>query len=280
MKKKPLKFGVIETRYDGYKFRSRLEARWATFFNTLGIKYEYEKEGYDLEGTWYLPDFWLPEYNRFVEIKPTTPTDDEQFKARQLAIYTNNQVQIFAGNIGLPDEDCEESPYEIYLYEPPALNARAYDEEGHTIYRALHTTPEMISLLQKLDDISMVPSVSMGSLLLELRAFCHGSKDITRYRAKLQKASEGLVELAPLIETYKDELYTLANLEDGWFLDFRGIIDLDRLVWLECTQCAELRTGGGIDQGHYKCPAPIKGNLIHNTDRLIAAYTAAREARF
>ena len=32
----------IETIYKGYRFRSRLEARWAVFFDALGIEYEYE----------------------------------------------------------------------------------------------------------------------------------------------------------------------------------------------------------------------------------------------
>src|ERR1022692_1636793 len=32
------------TQYNGYRFRSRLEARWAVFFNALHIKYVYEKE--------------------------------------------------------------------------------------------------------------------------------------------------------------------------------------------------------------------------------------------
>lgn len=35
---------AIETEYGGYKFRSRLEARWAVFFDMLGIKWEYEEE--------------------------------------------------------------------------------------------------------------------------------------------------------------------------------------------------------------------------------------------
>lgn len=49
---------AIETRYAGYRFRSRLEARWAVFFQTLGLKWEYEPEGFDLGfGDWYLPDF-------------------------------------------------------------------------------------------------------------------------------------------------------------------------------------------------------------------------------
>jgi hypothetical protein len=65
----------IETVYNGYRFRSRLEARWAVFFDTLGIKYEYEKEGYEIKDrcsckTWYyLPDFYLPETKTWVEVK-------------------------------------------------------------------------------------------------------------------------------------------------------------------------------------------------------------------
>lgn len=48
----------IETEYNGYLFRSRLEARWAVFFDALGVKYEYEPEGFRLpSGKQYLPDF-------------------------------------------------------------------------------------------------------------------------------------------------------------------------------------------------------------------------------
>ena len=31
---------AIETEYDGHRFRSRLEARWAVFFNAVGLTYE------------------------------------------------------------------------------------------------------------------------------------------------------------------------------------------------------------------------------------------------
>lgn len=51
----------IETIYNGMRFRSRLEARWALFFDTLKIKWEYENEGYETAMGRYLPDFWLPE---------------------------------------------------------------------------------------------------------------------------------------------------------------------------------------------------------------------------
>ena len=61
---------AIETYYKGYRFRSRLEARWAVFFDAAGIKWEYEPEGFVMsDGTKYLPDFYLPESKTFFECK-------------------------------------------------------------------------------------------------------------------------------------------------------------------------------------------------------------------
>ena len=62
---------AIETEYNGYKFRSRLEARWAVFFDAAGIKYEYEPEGFEIkvnseEMYRYLPDFYLPDFNKLL----------------------------------------------------------------------------------------------------------------------------------------------------------------------------------------------------------------------
>lgn len=73
IKQKELKMiKSIETNYNGYKFRSRLEAKWAVFFDALNIVYHYEPQGFDLGGElgYYLPDFYLPELNLWVEIKP------------------------------------------------------------------------------------------------------------------------------------------------------------------------------------------------------------------
>lgn len=53
----------IETIYNGYRFRSRLEARWAVFFDELGVQYEYEPEGFEMpSGNRYLPDFKIKCY--------------------------------------------------------------------------------------------------------------------------------------------------------------------------------------------------------------------------
>lgn len=61
---------AIETTYNGYRFRSRLEARWAVFFDAAGIRYEYENEGLDLGSAGrYLPDFFLVGLSCWFEVK-------------------------------------------------------------------------------------------------------------------------------------------------------------------------------------------------------------------
>ena len=63
----------IETNYRGYRFRSQLEARWAVFMDAAAIPWEYEAQGFNLGGVYYLPDFWLPRDQIFLEIKPCKP---------------------------------------------------------------------------------------------------------------------------------------------------------------------------------------------------------------
>lgn len=86
---------AIETVYNGYRFRSRLEARWAYFFDLLGVEYRYETEGYELsDGTRYLPDFWLPKQEEWVEIKGQNPSPDEAKKALRLCLDTGQSVHV------------------------------------------------------------------------------------------------------------------------------------------------------------------------------------------
>lgn len=61
------------TLYRGRQYRSRLEARWAAFFDRLGWAHEYEP--FDL-GPWS-PDFLLPDMSVLVEVKPATEFDPD-----------------------------------------------------------------------------------------------------------------------------------------------------------------------------------------------------------
>lgn len=74
----------IPTKYKGILFRSRLEARWAVFFDELRLEWEYEVNGFDLDGIWYLPDLWLPQVKMWAEIKPVEFTAEERKKAKLL----------------------------------------------------------------------------------------------------------------------------------------------------------------------------------------------------
>lgn len=126
-------FRPMGTVYRGTKFRSRVEARWACFFDTLGVEWVYEFQHYDFgvkavwdddefreylnealyENDWddredvirdayrhryerrmYLPDFWLPTFNHWVEIKGKSPTYEEQMKASHLARKSGKPVTI------------------------------------------------------------------------------------------------------------------------------------------------------------------------------------------
>lgn len=68
-----MEYKAIETHYNGYRFRSRLEARWAVVFDALDIKYQYEPEGFEVDigekVIRYLPDFYLPDYDYWIEVK-------------------------------------------------------------------------------------------------------------------------------------------------------------------------------------------------------------------
>lgn len=101
----------IKSKYKGYNFRSRIEARWAVFLDALELEWEYEKEPYDLgNGFNYLPDFFLPHVDHndgkgcWLEIKGKTYetgrtpqlTSDEIEKAKRLSIQTQKSVYVMS----------------------------------------------------------------------------------------------------------------------------------------------------------------------------------------
>ena len=92
----------IPTKYKHYTFRSRLEARWAIFFDGMGIKWDFEKEGFIINDTLYLPDFDLPTFQNgcFVEVKPAEFSEIELEKAINLVIATQRPLW---KAVGVPD---------------------------------------------------------------------------------------------------------------------------------------------------------------------------------
>lgn len=112
---------AIETEYKGYRFRSRLEARWAVFFDACGVDWEYEPEGFDLGGgLHYLPDFLLHGVagrdggDLFVEVKG------------QMTDYDARKINRFASLGMRENHGCGKSPTAILVVSniPPGDNMK------------------------------------------------------------------------------------------------------------------------------------------------------------
>ncbi len=99
---------AIETRYAGCRFRSRLEARWAVFFDHLGIEWEYEPEGFETPDGPYLPDFRL-EGSLWAEIKGGAPIQNDLNRTRHipgLVILTGDIPRTPDGFTWLQYDEC------------------------------------------------------------------------------------------------------------------------------------------------------------------------------
>jgi hypothetical protein len=143
------------TPYSYYTFRSQLEARWALFFDALGIRYRYEPKRFWLHPNLsYLPDFWLVDHRCFIEIKGEKPEQRE--KMRLLAQKTRVNVYTFFGDVGVPG---------------PARGA--FVDYGDDYYLAIDSTPDPIRIRYPLRSSGLLPT---GPLSL-LNAYGHWGKN-------------------------------------------------------------------------------------------------------
>lgn len=151
---------AIETEYKGYLFRSRLEARWAVFFDACGVKWEYEPEGFDLgDDLYYLPDFLLHDvlfldgdvsYDLWVEVKGKMNEQD----AKKIITFANVQWNENTGYVNvenpilvvtnIPDGD-DWSDLEDYMRdlsyessEPAPFNLRMIDGDYFGAYPVIN----------------------------------------------------------------------------------------------------------------------------------------------
>lgn len=67
------------------------------FLDALGVKWEYEREGFELPSGRYLPDFWIPEWGVWMEVKGGEPTEAERTLTYELAEATGCPCLIAKG---------------------------------------------------------------------------------------------------------------------------------------------------------------------------------------
>jgi len=100
------------TRHNDKVFRSRLEARWAVFFDYLGIQYKYEPEwdevvcdGFKMQ---YKPDFYLPKMDLWVEVKSKNLEELTDIEIMKIVGWGKwESIIILAGPPRLLDETSE-----------------------------------------------------------------------------------------------------------------------------------------------------------------------------
>lgn len=109
-------------QFDGEFFDSQTEAAWASLFSAAGVNYVREPETFEFEvrdsngqNVWdkrYTPDFLLPDFDMFVEVK----NDSTTAEAIQKLILTAH----FSGKVCLLAEGKPHNAA-LYLYEPAGV---------------------------------------------------------------------------------------------------------------------------------------------------------------
>lgn len=304
---------AIETVYNGYRFRSRLEARWAVFFDSLHIPYEYEREGYDLDGVWYLPDFWLPQQGCWIEIKGEEPTEEERTKVCLLALHDNKRAYIFSGMIDrletaetIPENgDNEYIPTwekHAYCYDPSELVISGHDtaspcskvarcEHGDDCPHFLEFPPnEWAKVLYRTEVLYNYGDFSR--LRISPREnLCYRTKDAELvYLIPSGKEEQGRpagrisAPLPRMLKEYEQAFIELLSCRsDSWEWGIAGLyrmVGWGGHVWGECPACHIVGIISLIEcQNTTRC-LKEDGYLQTDTPRLRKAYTAARQARF
>jgi hypothetical protein len=142
---------AIETVYKGYKFRSRLEARWAVFLDSLNVNYEYEPEGYQCDNLYYLPDFKVKccglrgscdigeSFDLFIEVKPRTNISFEESEKIKMLAHGGYPVLIVTDIPNVQsNSDCIDSllfgTYENLGFRTYAFNLELIDGDHFGAY--------------------------------------------------------------------------------------------------------------------------------------------------
>lgn len=138
---------ALPSIFRGITYRSRVEARWAVFLYYMGVKAQYEPEGFDLDGTPYLPDFYVTEWDIYIEVKGAIPGGSERRKCQLLAEATGKRVLLAVGDPstslgecfrpGFPHDDapdantwiarCRKCPRLVLSWVTPDETAWGYD---------------------------------------------------------------------------------------------------------------------------------------------------------
>jgi len=155
----------LPTLYCGITYRSRKEARFAVALTVMGIPFNYENMSFRRpDGGNYLPDFFLPRQQLYVELKPQLPHLEEERKCEEMSEKGYRIVLIYGENIECPPFRSEaqakrESGSRDYLHKH-GLRGMAWIDgnklAGETVFVVGASPQQGGSPLQVMGDVNTV----------------------------------------------------------------------------------------------------------------------------
>jgi len=88
------KAGIRKDVSTSIYFYSRWEANIARLYNYLGTKWKYESKTFDIGEQMYTPDFFLPDENKFVEVKNFWWKYSKERDRKFRKVYPNVQLDV------------------------------------------------------------------------------------------------------------------------------------------------------------------------------------------
>jgi hypothetical protein len=144
------------TMYNNQAFATEQEARWAVFFDNLSVPWEYEKQEFHLPyGGAFTPDFWIPDQQFWVDIKPDLPSEDQIIQVADLSFFTRKWVYLVWGAIG---------KHAIYAFNLPFYE-QGYDKRF--VFTLSEQTHELI-----------VASPLRGNDAYQFIGYCHSTQQM------------------------------------------------------------------------------------------------------
>lgn len=124
---------AIPTCFDGIDFRSRLEAKWAAFFQRIGWSYTYEP--FDADG--YIPDFVIHgESPLLVEIKPAVVRADYRAPIQKIEPALENHWNHDIVILGVdPFPKCLDNSWDDWFPPSGLLGEGMFADEGSEWYQ-------------------------------------------------------------------------------------------------------------------------------------------------
>lgn len=90
-----MRLRAVRTAYGPRFYRSKTEARWAAFFDSIGVRFQYEPTKFNLGYCRYVPDFYLPDLGTWIEVKAENYGDAQLRKVRLVAEQTHERAFLF-----------------------------------------------------------------------------------------------------------------------------------------------------------------------------------------